>query len=361
MTSTSVDTGAVDRSAPRSRHRMLTVGAPLYVRIDVRVLTAVGILAVIALLAGVLGLVLGSLSIPLDRLVAVFLGDGTRIERTVVTQWRAPRVVAGLVLGAALGLSGAIFQSLTRNALGSPDIIGFSTGAHAGGIITIILLGDGVLSVSAGAIIGGLATAMVIYLLAWSRGVQGFRLIIVGIGVTAMISSVNTWLIMRADLDIAMAAATWGVGSLNGLSWSKVVPAMIMIMLLTIAVWSQARPLRQMEMGDDLAKALGTDTERSRLIMIVIGVGLVAIATATAGPIAFVALAAPQIARRVTGAAGTTLLGSAAVGAVLLSVADLVAQHAFGERQVPVGVVTVSIGGLYLVWLLIHEARRQLA
>ncbi|MDN5724410.1 MAG: iron chelate uptake ABC transporter family permease subunit [Propionibacteriales bacterium] len=348
-------------SSPRTRHRMLTLPAPFHARIDVRVLTVIGLLALLALVAAVLGLVLGSLAIPLDRLVAVFLGDGTRIERTVVTQWRAPRVVAGLVLGAALGLSGAIFQSLTRNPLGSPDIIGFSTGAHAGGIITIIVLGDGVLSVSAGAIIGGLVTALVIYLLAWNRGVQGFRLIIVGIGVTAVISSINTWLIMRADLDIALAAASWGVGSLNGLSWTKVTPALIMIALASVALWTQARSLRQMEMGDDLARALGTDTERSRLLMIVIGVALVAVATAAAGPIAFVALAAPQIARRVTGAAGTTLLGSAVVGGLLLSVADLVAQHAFGERQVPVGVVTVSIGGLYLVWLLIHEARRQLA
>lgn len=328
-------------------------------RIDMRVVVTAGIVALLALACGFAGLMLGKFSLtPAEVFEGLFGQADRRIVNTVVGEWRAPRIIAGIVLGAGLGVSGAVFQSLTRNPLGSPDIIGFSTGAYTGGIVTIIVFGSSYVSTAFGAIIGGIATAALVYLLTWKGGVQGFRLIIVGIALTAMLNAFNTWLIMRADLELAMAAATWGAGSLNGMGWSTITPAAIATIVLGLACGLFARDLHTLELGDDTAKALGVRNEPVRAALILVAVALVAVVTAAAGPIAFVALAAPQIGRRIARAQGTSLLASAAVGALLLVGADLIAQHALGDIQLPVGVVTVSIGGIYLIWLLVQEARK---
>ncbi|WP_129664277.1 FecCD family ABC transporter permease [Phytoactinopolyspora endophytica] len=289
---------------------------------------------------------------------AIFVGDDG-FARTVVLEWRMPRVAASIVFGAALGVSGAIFQSLTRNPLASPDIIGFSAGSYTGALIVIILIGGSYLDVAAGALAGGITTAAVVYLLAFKRGVQGFRLIVVGIAISAMLGSLNTWMMLTADLEVAMTAAVWGAGTLNATSWEQAGIGALVIFLLLCATAALARPLRQLELGDDAAKALGVRAEPSRLGLIVVGVALTATVTAAAGPIAFVALAAPQIARRLARTPGVALAPAAFLGAFLLCTADYVAQHRL-PAALPVGVVTVVVGGGYLVWLLIHEARRRI-
>ncbi|MGO2186014.1 MAG: FecCD family ABC transporter permease, partial [Brevibacterium aurantiacum] len=226
-------------------------------RIDLRVVITAGIIAFLALGCGFVGLLLGEFSLTPGEVFQGLFGQAEkRIVNTVVGEWRAPRVIAGIVLGAGLGVSGAVFQSLTRNPLGSPDIIGFSTGAYTGGIVTIIVFGSSFISTAFGAIMGGLLTALVVYLLTWKGGVQGFRLIIVGIALTAMLNAFNTWLILRADLDLAMAAATWGAGSLNGMSWSTLLPAAIGTVLLGLGCGLFSRGLGTLELGDDTAKAL---------------------------------------------------------------------------------------------------------
>ena len=356
-------------------------GRPMVVafgrRIDVRVVVIAGIVTLLALVCGFLGLLLGKFALtPTEVFQGLFGVADKRIVNTVVGEWRAPRILAGIVLGAGLGVSGAVFQSLTRNPLGSPDIIGFSTGAYTGGIVTIILFGTSFVSTAFGAILGGILTALLVYVLTWKGGVQGFRLIIVGIALTAMLNAFNTWLIMRSDLDLAMAAATWGAGTLNGMGWSTILPATVAVIVLGLGCGVFARDLGTLEFGDDTAKALGVRNEPVRAALILIAVALVAVVTAAAGPIAFVALAAPQIGRRIAKSQGTSLLMAAAVGGLLLVAADLIAQHgmaltnqlvvwlgvigvgAAGDIQFPVGVVTVCIGGVYLIWLLIHEARK---
>lgn len=346
-------------------------------RIDVRVVVIAGIVTLLALVCGFLGLLLGKFALtPTEVFQGLFGVADKRIVNTVVGEWRAPRILAGIVLGAGLGVSGAVFQSLTRNPLGSPDIIGFSTGAYTGGIVTIILFGTSFVSTAFGAILGGILTALLVYVLTWKGGVQGFRLIIVGIALTAMLNAFNTWLIMRSDLDLAMAAATWGAGTLNGMGWSTILPATVAVIVLGLGCGVFARDLGTLELGDDTAKALGVRNEPVRAALILIAVALVAVVTAAAGPIAFVALAAPQIGRRIARSQGTSLLMAAAVGGLLLVAADLIAQHgmaltnqllvwlgvigvdAADDIQFPVGVVTVCIGGVYLIWLLIHEARK---
>ncbi|AYD04584.1 iron chelate uptake ABC transporter family permease subunit [Neorhizobium sp. NCHU2750] len=283
-------------------------------------------------------------------------GNGNVI-RMVVVEWRLPRVALAFLLGACLGMSGAIFQSLTRNPLGSPDIIGFSAGSYTGALIVILLFSGGYYETAAGALVGGIATASLVYLLAWRRGVQGFRLIIVGIGVAAMLGAFNAWMIREADLQVAMSAAIWGAGSLNGLGIEQLIPVMIAVVILVPATLLFGRPLHQLEMGDDVARASGVDVSRARLILMTLGVALTAIVTAAAGPISFIALVAPQIARRLARSTGPMLGTSALMGGFLLLIADWTAQHAFGV-QLPVGVMTVSIGGLYFLFLLLREGRK---
>ncbi|AIY18152.1 FecCD family ABC transporter permease [Pimelobacter simplex] len=334
------------------------LGGAVSLRFPLRTLVITLVLVVVALAGAVAGLAYGKVQVSAVDVVRTILGQTTPALETVITEWRLPRVLLGLLLGAALGVAGAIFQSLTRNPLGSPDIIGFDAGAYAGAVLTIVIVGSTAL-VLPGALIGGIATALVVYLLAYRRGMHGFRLIIVGIGVTAMLGSVTTYLLLKAPIQIAQMAAIWGAGSLNGLAWPEVRLAVVGIAAGLAVLLCFGRGLAALELGDDAAAALGVPVERTRLGLLVGGTMLTATVTAVAGPITFVALAAPQLARRLTRSAGVRRVPSAAMGACLVVVADFVAQHAF-PALVPVGLVTIVAGGAYLVWVLLVQARKEI-
>ncbi len=346
-------------AAARSAGAVLRLGGDFAVRFKPRTLAltlAVGLLAVVI---AVVSLTLGDYPLSVGEVLTALTGQADATARTIVVDWRLPRALMALVLGAALGASGAVFQSVTRNPLGSPDVIGFTTGAYTGALIAMLVFGKpGFLATAAGALLGGLATAVVVYLLAYRQGVQGGRLIVVGIGITAMLAAVNSTLIQRADLGAAMSAAAWGVGSLNGMAWAQAGPACAIIALLGLALAGLGPRMRLLELGDDAACALGVRVEPSRLALIACGVALAAVATATAGPIAFVALAAPQLARMLTRGPGLNPAAAASMGALLLIVSDVVAQRLLPAATLPVGAVTVPLGGLYLVWLLVRQARR---
>jgi iron complex transport system permease protein len=329
-------------------------------RFRVRTVVASVIVALVAVALATLALCLGDLALSPAQVAGALLGVDHGFSATVVREWRLPRVLAALLFGAALGVSGAVFQSLTRNPLASPDVIGLSAGAYAGGLGAILLLGAsaGSVPVSAGAIAGGLAAAALVYALAYRRGIQGFRLIVVGIGVSAMLQALSTYLLLRAKVEVAMVAAVWGAGSLSPVGWAQVVPAAAVVVVALAALTLFSASLSRLELGDDTARALGVRVEGARLGLVVCAVALTAVVTAAAGPIAFVALAAPQIARRLARTAGIALVPSALVGAVVLLASDIVAQHVV-PTPLPVGLVTVVVGGLYLVWLLIHETRRR--
>lgn len=305
-------------------------------------------------------LALGKYTVAVPDVITALAGAGTEQVRLVVVDWRLPRALLSVLFGAALGLSGAIFQSLTRNALGSPDVIGFNMGSYSGVLIVMLAGGSGFLLIASGAVAGGLITALLVYLFAYQRGVQGFRLIIIGIALSAMLGSLNTWIMVKADVAFAMQAAVWGAGTLNGVTWVEVWPSIALFAVFAVALAVLAPGIRQLELGDENAKLQGLKVERSKVWMIVLGVGFTALVTAAAGPISFIALAAPQLARRLTSAGSSIdLVTSALVGAALLSIADLIAQHALPGVSLPVGAVTVSIGGLYLVWLLARETKTR--
>lgn len=322
-----------------------------------RAVKLVAALVGLVLAVMILSLLSGKLPFSVFDIWEALAGNASPRIRMVVVEWRLPRVLLALSLGAALGLSGAIFQSLTRNPLGSPDIIGFSTGSYSGALVAMLIFAGGQREIAAGAVLGGLGTAAIVYMLAWKKGIQGFRLIVVGIGVSAMLGAVNLWLMRQADLPSAMAAAIWGAGSLNGLGHADVkFAAAVLLASLPLTV-GLARAMRQLELGDDLALSTGVSAGALRLALLVLGVTLTATVTALSGPVAFVALVAPQIARRQARVSGIPMASSALVGGLLLLAADWTAQHAFAS-SLPVGVMTVSIGGFYFVWLLLREIRR---
>lgn len=332
---------------------------PINLRIQPRSLIVGGLLLLACLLAGLLALMVGTLPLSSGQVFAALFGQASGAADIIVNQWRLPRAMMALIFGAALGISGAIFQSLVRNPLGSPDIIGFNAGAYTGALVAITLFNGNYFEVASSALGGGLLSALAVYLLAYRQGIQGFRLIIVGIAIGAMLTAFNTWLTITASLEAAMTAAAWGAGSLNGLTWAKGLPSVIFIIIATVIAMLLSRRMPLLEMGDDAAGALGVPVEKTRLGLMAIGVILMAAVTAAAGPISFIALAAPQIAKRLLGTSSVTLTASALMGALLLISADLCAQHLFLPNQLPVGVITISIGGLYLIWLLIRESGRS--
>ncbi|UGQ11400.1 iron chelate uptake ABC transporter family permease subunit [Yinghuangia sp. ASG 101] len=330
----------------------------LRVRFDVRTILVSAALGAAAIAVALLSLVTGDYEMSLGEAIGAIGDPDAGFAYTVVNEFRMPRILAALLFGAALGAGGAIFQSITRNPLASPDIIGMSAGSHTGALVVLTWIGGSFQQVALGSVIGGLGTAALVYVLAYSRGVQGYRMIVAGIAVAAMLTSLNTWLLLRAEHDTAVMASVWNIGTLNGTSWSQVRGSALTIGVLLALAGVMARGMRQLELGDEAARAHGVRVEPVRVALILVAVGLTATVTAVAGPIAFVALAAPQIGIRLARSAGMSLLPAATTGALLLCSADFVAQHVLPE-QMPVGIVTVVLGGVFLVWLLIHETRSR--
>ncbi|MGS0563273.1 FecCD family ABC transporter permease [Microbacterium aurugineum] len=343
----------------RRMHRLGPPGRPLML-VDARsVRVCTGLWIVTAALA-VFAVFSGSAQISFPEAIAALLGRGDDYTTMVVLEWRAPRILMAILLGICLAMSGAIFQNLTGNPLGSPDVIGFQTGSYTGALIVMLILGGGSAATMGGALTGGVATAFLVFFLSSRRGeVRGVRLIIVGIGVSAMLSSVNVWILLSATVEDAIMAGLWGAGNLSGVSWSAVAVTAAGSMAFLVGALALSRPMRLMQLGVPFATALGQNVRIVQVSAIVVGVGLTALATATVGPISFIALAAPQIARRIVRSDGLALAPTAAVGALLLLLADVVAQRIHPDSPLPVGIVTVSIGGLYFLWLLLREGKRR--
>ncbi|MDN4641764.1 iron chelate uptake ABC transporter family permease subunit [Agreia sp. PsM10] len=345
-------TGPGRGSVPRGYARFrMPVGSSLLVHRRSAVVATV--LLLFAATLAIVEISTGTYDITPSGAFRALLGEGSDVDRFIVVDQRLPRAAAALLVGAALGASGAIFQSVSRNPLGSPDIIGFTTGAATGGLAVILLLGASTATtILVGTLVGGFATAAVVIALAVRRGATGDRLVLSGIAVAAMLAATNDYLVSRADIQDAEVAQAWQYGSLNAISWAPLLPLAVVLVFAMPAALVASRSLRILELGDDTAAAVGLRLVRARTVALALGVCLAAIAVATTGPIGFLALAAPQLARRVARSPGVTVLASAAMGAAILVGADLLAQRLLSPFQIPVGLVTAAVGGAYLVWML---------
>lgn len=315
-------------------------------------------LAAVMLLSFLASLSIGDTVIsPLRVIEALFETDGG--IHMVVVDWRLPRALAAVFFGAALALSGTVFQTITRNPLGSPDVIGLTTGAYTGALIVMTSGGGSGAAVAVGAVLGGFATAALVALLIAGRGALGYRIVIVGIGVSAVLAALNAWMLLRARREVAISAAIWDAGSLNGVGWSQALLPIGVVTVLMIVLWLGRRGLWLIELGDDIGASLGGRMGLTKAGLVAVAVGLIGVVTAVIGPIAFIALAAPHLARLIVKNGPAHLIATALMGATLLSLADIIGQNAVPKHALPVGVVTLVLGGVYLMFLVIRTARRR--
>ncbi|WGI26197.1 iron ABC transporter permease [Halomonas alkaliantarctica] len=332
--------GQILRANAKRRFRILTV------------LTA-------CLLAGVaLTLMLGQSFTPLTTVLRVLGGAEVPGVGFTVRELRLPRAVVSVLVGACFGLGGIAFQTMLRNPLASPDIIGISTGASTGAVFAIVVLSLSGPAISVVAIASGLGVALLIYTLSWRQGVTGGRLILIGIGLAAMLQSVTAYLLMRAPSWTLQEALRWLTGSVNGVQLGQALPLLIGLLLFGGLLLSRRRDLETLRMGDDVAAGLGVGLAATRIIVGVSAVALVAFATAVSGPVAFVAFLSGPIAARLMGRSGSLLMPSALVGALLVLLGDYAGQFLLPARY-PVGIVTGVLGAPYLVYLLIRDKKTK--
>jgi len=327
-------------------------------RVHRRTATIGAILIGLILALGIWSLAAGEFPIALNRVFATLVGQGEGSENFVILNLRLPRVLAGMFCGLCFGVAGALLQSLARNPLASPDIIGFDAGAAFGAVATVIVFGGTGAIIAAGAIGGGLAAAAIVMLAAWRNGLSPMRLVLVGIGAGAFFYAGMQFLLTRSDIFEASAAQAWLTGSLNARVWLHVQISAFGALILVPLGLSLHASLERLEMGDDLAAALGTRVEFARIGAGLVAVMLAAVAVATAGPLPFVALAAAPLARRMTGASGPTLFGAGLVGATIVLAADLAGRLLFAPVQLPAGIFTAVLGAPYLLWLLATQIRK---
>ncbi|MFV2198651.1 FecCD family ABC transporter permease [Nocardiopsis sp. LOL_012] len=318
--------------------------------------TVIAVLAAAIAAAFAASLMVGRTFYPPGDVVAVVLGHDVPGASFTVGRLRLPRAVLALAVGLCFGLGGVTFQTMLRNPLASPDVIGISAGAGAAAVFAIVVLSLDRTGVSAFAIAAGLGVALLMYVLSFKDGVAGTRLILIGIGLAAMLDSVTAYVLDQAAQWDLQEAMRWLTGSLNGSTWEEAVPVLAALVVGAPVLLSQGANLSALQLGDDTASALGVRVDRTRLVAIVAAVGLIAFATSAAGPIAFVAFLSGPIAARLVGPNGSLLIPSALVGALLVLVADLCAQFAFGTRY-PVGVVTGVLGAPYLIYLIVRTNR----
>lgn len=328
----------------RRSHRRRTLGVALG-------------LTVLIVSLGTVALLLGKASLTPGDVLAALIGQGTPMTGFVIGELRLPRILTAVVVGACLGVSGSVFQTTLRNALASPDIIGITASASVVGVLAIVTFGLSGFTLAVVVIIGALVAAAAMYLLAWRDGMSAYRLVLVGLGVAAICSGVVSYVLTRSDIRDAQTALVWVTGSLNNSTWTALLPVTGCAVVILAALLLLARPLRTLELGDDTAAGLGVPLERTRLMIIAAAVALAAVAVSTAGPLAFVALASGQIARRLLGTGGAGVAVSGFVGAALLLAADLIAQFAVPTTAFPTGVITGLVGAPFLIWLLVRASR----
>ena len=303
-----------------------------------------------------LSLMVGNTFYSPAEIARVVAGEQVPGASFAVGHLRLPRASTALLVGAAFGIAGVTFQTLLRNALASPDIIGISSGASAAAVFGIVVLGLGDGAVSLIALAGALLTSAAIFLLSHRGGFGGTRLILIGIGVGAMLNAVTTFVLSTAAAWDLQAAMRWITGSLNTASWSTLAPLALGCAAIMPVLLLRGSSLSLLRMGDDLARGLGVAVSRDRIVLLAGAVSLLAIATAAAGPIAFVAFMAGPIAARLVRPGAPLLLPAALVGALLVLGADLIGQFAFDTRY-PVGVITGALGAPFLIALLIRTNR----
>lgn len=348
--------GVPARPRPDTRYLRIGRAVALPVRPSAVLAGLVVLLLLVAAAAATLSMGRLGIAVP-DLPGAILHGTGVK-ERFVLERLRGPRLTVAAGTGAALGLSGALFQTVTRNPLGSPDVIGLAAGAGAGAAAVALLVPGGAVPVAAGALAGAVLSMVLVYVSTGSGFRHPGRLIVAGIGVNAMATACTQYVVYAVERDKASSLAAYVNGSVAARSWSDAATVWIALAVLSPALLLLAPRLTMAETGEEFAAGVGARPRTTRVWAVLLSIVLSAVAVSVAGPVAFISLTAPQIARRLTRGTGPRLVLSALVGSLLLVVADLAAQQLPLPVALPVGVYTLAVGGLYLGWLLVREWRK---
>jgi iron complex transport system permease protein len=329
---------------------------------------SIGVLAVLV----VLDLAVGDFEMPIGTVVSTLLGGGDPASTFIIHELRLPQTMVAILTGMALGLAGALTQTFARNPLASPDILGVTEGAAVGAVSVIVLsgasgFGGGLVSgtlqtigLPIAAFLGGLLTAVALYLLSWRRGIDGQRLVLIGIGLGATLSALVSWLLVSARIQDAASAQVWLTGSLNARGWEHAIPLIVTLAVLVPLSLLLVRHLNALQLGDDSARGLGIRLQTTQVLTLIAAVGLTSVAVAAVGPLEFVAFVVPQIALRLTGGSRPPMLASMTFGACLVVSADLITRVVL-PFPLPAGLVTAAVGAPYLIWLLLHTNRKVTA
>ncbi|WP_097179655.1 iron chelate uptake ABC transporter family permease subunit [Curtobacterium sp. 314Chir4.1] len=311
-----------------------------------------GVVLVLLVALVLVGLGVGEIPLSPVQVAGALVGHGDTVSDFVIGQLRGPRVFGAILVGASLAVAGGIVQSVVRNPIASPDVIGITSGASASGLTAIVLFGASGGTLFSVVLVGALVVSLVIAGLAWRRGITGNRVVLVGIGVAAICLSITGWMLTSGTVTQAGTALLWLSGSLNAVDRNLVGALAIAFVVLMALALLQSPRLTVLTLGDEVASGLGLRPNRAKVLLLLTAVCLTAAAVATAGPVSFVALMAAPIARRLVGGGRVALGPTAAVGAAITLASDLIAQFAIPGNALPVGVVTGVIGAPYLLWLL---------
>ncbi|KAM3096892.1 FecCD family ABC transporter permease [Phormidesmis sp. 146-35] len=330
-------------------------------RLDQRVPAIAAFLLAVGFAAIVLNVGRGEYPIAVLDIVKTLFGvnTGNPDHAFVIQTLRLPRTLVAFMVGVALSISGTIFQGLTRNALADPSIIGINTGASLAAVSVIVLFPEAPVYALPFSAFGGAAVmAALIYGLAWNGGSSPILLILMGIGLSAIASAFTSLLITFGSIYDVSQALVWLAGSVYGRTWEQVVSFLPWLIVLVPAAFGLARHLNVLNLGEDMAKGLGSRVEWQRGLLVMVAVGLAGASVATAGTIGFVGLIAPHVGRQIVGNRHEGLLPiSALIGGVLVVLADFVGRTVFAPIELPCGVITAAIGAPFFLYLLIRNRR----
>lgn len=308
------------------------------------------------LLASVIYLSLGSVKVaPMAVLQALF-GNADMMASFVVQELRLPRLAAAASTGAAFALAGILMQTLARNRLATPGIIGIDNGATAFAVASIVGLGVSI-APPAMALAGATTAAVLTFGLAAGNGTQGYRFIVAGIGVGAVFGAITQLMLARVAIDTANAAYPWTVGSLNARPSGALQLLMLGLTLGLVAAMALTRSLTLLRFKDATASGLGVNVKRRRLEVLLLSVALTGLAVAVAGPVGMVGLIGPEIARSMSSSRSVPVLAATLAGALVMVLADLAGRTLLAPIEIPVGIVTAVVGGPWLLWILMRPQR----
>jgi iron complex transport system permease protein len=322
-----------------------------------RFILVTSLLAIIALALCCAMLMLGNTIYPAQDVIRVLLGEEIKGASFAVGTIRFPRMIAGVFAGFAFGVGGYVFQTMLRNPLANPNVIGITAGSSAAAVFCIIVLHASNAAVSIASVVGGLATVFVIFLLSKGTSFSIGRLILIGIGIQAMLNAVISYLLLIGQQHDLPTAMRWLSGSLNGAKMENLYPLIITVLIFAPVIMILGKRLDLLELGEQAATSLGINTDKTRLALIISSVLIIALATAATGPIAFVAFLSGPIAKRLVGVGFSNIIPAGLVGIILVLASDLIGQFAFVARY-PVGVITGILGAPYLIYLLIRINRK---